>query len=79
MPIEGEKRLMELSPAFDRILEMAYLKKGSVLFFDHTQHARYIRAGDVLIYFGERGMRLGEYLRSLGHEIEVVNGAKTKT
>jgi len=64
---------IENSPAYPKILAFAYEKQTGIRFFSSEEDHKRIRKGDYIIYLGENGKKIVDYLNNLGHGIIPVN------
>ena len=69
----SEKNIIELSPAFESILNFASKESGYYKFFNAKTDVSLIREGDYFVYFGENGKRSGLWFSQLGFNVKVVS------
>ena len=67
-----ERNIIELSPAFQKILNFASSRNAYYKFFNAKTDMNLVRDGDYFVYFGENSMKSGIWLKALGYKINVV-------
>ncbi len=68
----SEKDIIEVSPAFHKILNFSYKRNAYYKFFNAKSDINLVKEGDFFIYFGEEGQKTAEYLKSLQYKINIL-------
>ncbi len=64
-------------PAFRAATKYAYLKGGSIQFYDRYQDAGLVRDGDVIVYMGENSRKIAQTFRD-SYDIEIYTAKEIK-
>jgi len=64
-------------PAFRAAAKYAYLKGGSIQFYDRYQDAGLVRDGDVIVYMGENSRKIAQAFKD-SYDIEIYTAKEIK-
>lgn len=67
--IPNEVQFIENMPIWARLTNYANDINGSVKFLDFQKDSKYIRSGDVLVYFDSESEKKGQYIQNMGDGI----------